>query len=63
MDNNKPDYTVIKDLTAEQARMTFHELRGYIGAAYANGHDLNAKHHRAAILAMLGIQIDKKGPR
>lgn len=56
--HSEPTYRVREDLTPDEIRMRFHELRGYIGSAYANRHNLNAKHHREQVLEILGISIE-----
>lgn len=56
--HSEPTYRVREDLTPEEIRMRFHELRGYIGTAYAERHDLNWDCHRKRILEILGITIE-----
>lgn len=52
-------YTITEEIKQPEAAMRFHELRGYLGTAYAQKHDLRAKHHREAILRLLGIAIEE----
>lgn len=56
-DLNERDYEVSENVNLAEAGMRFHELRGYIGTAYAKKHNLMAKHHREELLKILGLKI------